>query len=260
MNRLDCTFLSVGHGEAVVVELPGGRTLLYDAGRLGSPVAASRAVSGFLWSRGITHLDAVVLSHADLDHYNALPALVEQFTVGVIYVSPVMFDHPDRAITALRTAIEKSGVPLHEVWSGDRLRSGGDARIEVLHPPRRGVLGSDNANSIVLAIEFEGRRLLLTGDLEPPGLDDVMAEAPYDCDVLLAPHHGSAYSDPPGFADWSTPEWAVVSGGQRDRLEVTTTAYSSRGSRVLHTADSGAIHVSIADRELAVDCWHAGAE
>lgn len=198
VNHLECTFLSVGHGEAVVIELPGGRTLLYDAGRLGSPVLAARAVSGFLWSRGITHLDAVVLSHADLDHYNALPALIKQFSIGVIYVSPVMFDHPDRAVATLQAAIESSGVPLHEVWSGDHLRGGGGARLEILHPPRRGVLGSDNANSIVLAIEYEGRRLLLTGDLESPGLDDVIAEVPYHCDVLLAPHHGSAYSDPPG--------------------------------------------------------------
>ena len=118
----------------------------------------------------------------------------------------------------MRSAIDRAGVPLDEVWSGDRLRSGGGARIEVLHPPRGGVLGSDNANSIVLAIEYQGRRLLLTGDLESPGLDDVMAEEPYDCDVLLAPHHGSASSDPPGFAAWSTPEWTVVSGGRRDRL------------------------------------------
>ena len=89
-------------------------------------------------------------------------------------------------------------MPLAELWGGDLLRSGGAARIEVLHPPRRGVLGSDNANSIVLAIEFEGRRLLLTGDLESPGLDDVMAETPYDCDVLLRAASRQALSDPPG--------------------------------------------------------------
>ncbi len=71
-DELHCAFLSVGHGAAVVVELPGRQTLLYDAGRLGSPIAASRTVAGYLWSRGITHLDAVVLSHADSDHYSAL--------------------------------------------------------------------------------------------------------------------------------------------------------------------------------------------
>ena len=36
------------------VELPDGRNLLYDSGRLGSPLAGVRPVSSVLWSRGIT--------------------------------------------------------------------------------------------------------------------------------------------------------------------------------------------------------------
>ncbi len=154
-------------------------------------------MAGYLWSRGITHLDAIVISHADADHYNAVPALLDQFSVGSVYVSPVMFEGRSAALDALHDALDQSGVPLEEVWSGDRLRNSGDVLIEVLHPPRQGVLGSDNANSIVLNVEYAGRRLLLTGDLETPGLEDVVAEAPLDCDVLLAPHHGSAASDPP---------------------------------------------------------------
>lgn len=256
-DNLNCTFLSVGHGAAVVVELPGGQTLLYDAGRLGSPTRAGRAVSGFLWSRGITHLDAVVISHADADHYNALPALLEQFSVGVVYVSPVMFLEPSRALDALGSAIETSGVPLRTTYGGDRLRTSGTADVEVLHPPRRGVLGSDNANSIVLAIEWAGRRVLLTGDLESPGMDDLLAEEPYDCDVVLAPHHGSAFSDPPQFAAWSTPQWAIVSGGQQDRLDVMAGAYEAQGARVLHTAVAGAVQVRIEPESMAVDAWQA---
>jgi competence protein ComEC len=253
VDRLECTFLSVGHGAAVVVELPGGQTLLYDAGRLGSPVGASRVVSSFLWSRGITHLDAVIISHADADHYNALPTVLEQFSVGAVYVSPVMFeDTSSAAVQALREAIGKSGVPLSEVWSGDRLRARNDVRIEVLHPPRRGVLGSDNANSIVLAIEYQGRRVLLTGDLEPPGLTDVLAELPYDCDVAMAPHHGSTASDPPGFVAWSTPEWTIVSGGHADRSVEVTAAFTSQGSAVLNTADHGAVSATIAGGQVWV--------
>lgn len=91
-DRLHCTFLAMGHGTCVVLELPGGQTMLYDAGSLGSPEGATRAVASFLWSRGITRIDAVVLSHADLDHYNAMPRLVERFPVRIVYVSPLMFD------------------------------------------------------------------------------------------------------------------------------------------------------------------------
>ena len=93
--------------------------------------------------------------------------------------------------------------------------------------------------------------------MESPGLDDVIAEAPYDCDVLAAPHHGSASSDPPGFAAWSTPEWTVISGGPRDQREAVTTAYAARGGQVLHTANRGAVSMSIVKGRVEVACWHA---
>jgi len=253
-ERLQCTFLSVGHGTAIVVQLPDGKTLLYDAGRLGSPTSASRAVADFLWQRGITHIDAVVLSHADADHYNALPELLQRFSTGVVYVSPMMFERHTRSLDALRGAIETADVSLVEVWSGDQLRGGG-ATIEVLHPPRTGVLGTDNANSIVLSIEFAGRRLLLTGDLESPGLDDLMADTFAPVDVVLTPHHGSAFSDPPGFAAWASPRWAIVSGGEQDRLETVADAYTARGCQVLHTATSGAISVELSRGDVAVETW-----
>lgn len=255
-DRLECEFLSVGHGTAVVLRLPDGRTLLYDAGRLGSPSGAADAVAGYLWSRSITHLDAVVLSHADADHYNALPELARQFTIGVVYVSPMMFERSSRSLEALRAAIERRGIPLREIWSGDQLRVGEAATIEVLHPPRLGVLDSDNANSIVLDVEYQGRRLLLTGDLEGLGLREVMAELPRHADVLLTPHHRSDASDPPGFAEWSAPRWAIVSGAPRDRAAEALAAYTAHGSRVLHTADSGGVRVTITRGALAVESFH----
>src|SRR4029077_1270019 len=43
-GELRCTFLSVGHGLAVVVELPGGRTLLYDVGQMQDGTRAQQTV------------------------------------------------------------------------------------------------------------------------------------------------------------------------------------------------------------------------
>ncbi len=243
--RLDCTFLSMGHGCAVVLELPSGQTMLYDAGQLGSPIMGTRSIAGLLWSRGITHIDAVVLSHCDVDHYNALPGLLERFSVGVIYVSPVFFEEDNPAMAALQEAIRDSGVPLREIHAGDLLPGGDGCRIEVLHPPRRGVLGGDNANSIVLDVEYLGHHILLPGDLASPGLDDVLAEEPTDYDVLLAPHHGSRQSNPVGLAKWSTPEWVVISGGRRWDLRPIKATYEASGCRVLHTPDTGAVGVTI---------------
>lgn len=116
--------------------------------------------------------------------------------------------------------------------------------------------GSDNANSIVLLVEHAGRRLLLPGDLESPGLEDVLAEEPLDVDVLMAPHHGSMSSDPTGFSLWSTPEFVVISGAadgqERARLESVRESYRARGAKVYHTAECGAVRCELSSRGIEV--------
>jgi competence protein ComEC len=262
--RLACSFVAVGHGVACLIELPDGRTILYDAGKLGSPLAAVRPISSALWSRGIRHLDAIVISHADSDHFCAVPELLDRFSVGAIYVSPVMFQSAPPAVQELRAAIDRAGVPLREIYATDRLRSDAGVRLEVLHPPRKGVIGSDNANSIVLLIEYAGRRVLLTGDLESPGLDDMLAEEPLDCDVIMAPHHGSRRSDPTGFCLWSTPEVAVISGSRNFEdvpdIEAVKDSYRARGAHVYHTAEDGWVRIEIGSGGMTTTSFrpHAG--
>jgi competence protein ComEC len=249
-DGLDCSFVSVGHGACVVLQSPAGETMLYDAGAIGSPEYATQTIAAYLWHRGIMRIDGIVISHADSDHFNAVPGLLERFRVGTVYVSPVMFSGFGRPGAAdgprvLREAISSAGVPIREIWSGDRLQMGSNVAIEVMHPPRRGIVGNDNANSITIGVEYGGRRLLLPGDLESPGIEDVMAELPYDSDVLLAPHHGSRRSDPPGFANWSKPEWVVVSGGGGDDIQFVRHTYQRTGAKVLTTIESGTIECSI---------------
>ena len=256
-GQLTCTFVAVGHGTSVIVELPGGQTLLYDAGQLGAPSTAARRITSSLWSRGRTHLDAVIVSHADIDHFNALPGLLEKFTVGAVYLSPAMLRDRGAATRKLRDALRGHRIPVRAMARGDRLKTAGEATVEVLHPPPRGVEGSDNANSIVLRIDFAGRTLLLPGDLEDAGLDLLLETRPLVCDVVMAPHHGSPRSNPSRFAAWSSPRWVVVSSGHRRRAAVEQ-AYSEAGATVLNTATIGAVQVTVAGRDLRVRAWLTG--
>jgi competence protein ComEC len=268
-GELECTFISVGHGCAVLVQLPDGRSMLYDAGRLGTPEGAARSIAAVLWSKGLTHLDAVILSHADTDHYNALPELLQKFSVGVVYVSPVMVEadrvmwegneaawqQEQAALTALRAAIERAGVPIRAVHAGQQLAAGPACRVEVLYPPRRGVLGGDNANSVVLCIEHAGRRVLLPGDLDRSGLADLVAEEPRRCDVLLVPHHGSRLSSPRGLAEWASPRTVVISGSRRWDTSAVEQTYEAVGAAVYHTADAGAVAVRLDESGVRVSAF-----
>ncbi|MCE9604071.1 MAG: ComEC/Rec2 family competence protein [Planctomycetia bacterium] len=242
---LRCTFVSVGHGLAVVVETRDGAAWLYDCGKLGSEEGAARAISGVLWSRGITRLERIVVSHGDADHYNGLPQLLDQFSVAEICVSGNLEAGDGPAMRYIRQEATRAGVPIRAVVAGDRLSAADSiATVEMRQPSPHEHFETDNAESIVLELSAAGRRILLTGDLEGLGLERLLAQPPVDCDVVLAPHHGSARSNPPGLARWSRPEWVVVSG-YVDASGAVREAYRSAGAKVLETTVAGAITATI---------------
>ena len=108
-------------------------------------------------------------------------------------------------------------------------------------------------------VEYAARRILLPGDLESPGLDDVMAEEPYHCDILLAPHHGSRRSEPAKFAAWSTPDWVVMSSAANDEIQTAGNAYKELGARVLATHEAGMVRFNLhSAAPIDVLCWRAG--
>jgi len=249
---LRATFVDVGHGTCVIVNLPDGRNLVYDCGSLGNKNYSSRGIQEPLWAQGIMRLDAIVLSHADADHYNALPGLLRRFRVNELVVPTGMFESSKTGLEPIRQAIASAGVPIRELSRDDRhfdLPTTSDAQrsmIQVLHPPAYRVPGNDNANSLVLRFDLGGRSLVLPGDLEPPGLQMVLDQPrPLAGGILMAPHHGSLTLDNRAILDWARPRQVIVSGGIRARRPEVAEALRARGSDVFITADSGAIQVSI---------------
>ena len=94
--------------------------------------------------------------------------------------------------------------------------------------------------------------VVMTGDLEGAGLDRLLVRPKTRYDVILAPHHGSARSNPPGLASWSLPEYVIVSGNEDRRGEVRR-AFEAVGSKLLETTSDGAVTVDIdVDGSLSV--------
>src|SRR5581483_958390 len=160
-----CTFLAVGHGGCTVIETPGGRVLLYDAGANTGPEVTRRHIAPFLWSRGIRHIDEVLLSHADLDHFNGIGALAERFGVGRVTATPTFGDRDLRAVPVVLHELERRGIPHGTIHAPERRALEG-VELQVLHPPARGPEGNENARSLVVLVRHQGLQLLLTGDLE----------------------------------------------------------------------------------------------
>jgi competence protein ComEC len=239
-GELRCTFLSVGHGLAVVVELPEGRTMVYDAGQMQDATRAKQTVQSALWQRGVRSIDALVISHADIDHFNGVPGLARTVQIGSVLVHESFLDFQQPGVEVTCQLLKNEKVPIKLVWAGDQLSLDRRARLTVLQPQVGYRYSTDNANSLVLLIEYAGRRILLTGDLERGGLDNLLLQEPLHVDVLQAPHHGRFAANPRPLAEWATPEWVIVSDGRQDDSDQLQKVYGPE-VKILSTQKSGAI-------------------
>jgi competence protein ComEC len=251
-----CTFLAVGHGGCTVLELPDGRTLLYDAGALNGPEVARWQIAPFLWQRGIRRIDEVILSHADLDHFNGLPALLERFAVGQVTCTPTFVDKATPAVRATLAALERGRIPVRIVRAGDRLGAGA-VDMAVLHPPAAGPPGNENARSLVLRVRHGGHAILLTGDLEGPGLERLLQLPSQKMDVLMAPHHGSKAANPAALAAWARPRVVVACQGPVEPGRGPN-PYDQQGARYLGTWPHGAVTVQSGPAGLSLATFRTG--
>jgi competence protein ComEC len=255
--ELRCTFLAVGHGGCTVLETPDGRTLLYDAGAIGGPDVTRRQIAPFLWSRGIQRIDEVFLSHADLDHFNGLIALLDRFAVGQVTCTPSFSEKHTPAVRITLATLKQRGIPTRTVHSGDRL-SAGPVAIDVLHPPARGPEGNENSRSMVLLVRHEGHALLLTGDLEGTGMERVLGLPPPRVDVLMAPHHGSRRTDTPGLVKKSRPKVVIACLGPPRGATRPPDPKMTRGVPFLGTWPHGAVIIRSKKTRLTVETFLSG--
>ncbi|MFM7670526.1 MAG: DNA internalization-related competence protein ComEC/Rec2, partial [Betaproteobacteria bacterium] len=233
------TAFDIGQGNALLVETPNFR-LLYDTGPAYSAAAdgGSRVILPYLRARGIDRLDAMVISHSDMDHSGGARSVMKAVEFGWMASSL-----PDGH--ALRDARHVACVA-GQRWARDGVQ------FEFLHP-----LVSDrdvskpNARSCTPKISFGEYAVLLTGDIEAPQERALLQRATEQlrADVLLAPHHGSGTSSTPAFLDAVAPKIALFQVGYRNRYRhpkaEVVDRYLERGIAVHRSDRSGAVSVQI---------------
>jgi competence protein ComEC len=257
-DELRCTFLAVGHGGCAVLETADGRTILYDIGTLSGPEVTRKFVVPYLWSRGVRRIDEVFLSHAHLDHYNGLPALLERFAVRQVSWTPTFADSEVPGAHVTMAELKRRGVETRVVRAGDRLDAG-DVSLHVLHPPLEGPKGKEDVRSMVLLVRHHGHSILLTGDLEVDGQRDLFARiAALPVDVLQAPHHGSRTANNATLAAWARPKVIVSCQAPPIWPSRGPDPYEAVGGQRLATWEHGAVTVRSSAEGLVVETFKTG--
>jgi competence protein ComEC len=243
-DDVQLTFLSVGHGGAILIDLPDGQTWLYDAGAMAGGQKTSRAIRNHLWRSGRSHIDVLILSHADVDHFNAVPHLIQSVPIGVVLASREFLDFQQPDVSATCEALARQGIPIRLVMAGDSFLTGPSLPARFVHPPAGFSDSLDNANSLVLDLTCHGRRILLTGDIERRGLQSLLASPSMRCDLLLAPHHGGKSANTRDLARWVAPRNVIASCRRNTALPHLQEVYPD-AERILTTGDDGCVCVTI---------------
>jgi len=246
-DEVRITTLAVGSGNTVLIQAPGGWAALVDCGSsLQAERTAELVTAPALWQLGVARLDAVILTHADADHLKDLPPVLERIPADRVLMSCHFRtegkSYDDRALAWLR----EQGYEVEELSAGDTLETPGGVTIRVLWPPHdQAPTDESNDASIVLAVTFEGRTMLLTGDATPAALGTMAARDDVRCQAVLLPHHGQESRQLTEFLRATGAEIGVMSvGAYRDGQRKHTIAWPP-GLRVLRTFRDGAVTVRL---------------
>lgn len=246
----EITVVDIGQGDSIFLRDVRGRTIVIDTGgrvEIGKKETwqervrksnAETTLIPYLKSRGVDHLDQLVLTHTDTDHMGDMLELAKHFSIREIYVSKGSMTQTDFV-----DKLKKMKAKVHVVEVGDRLPIF-DSALEVLYPLTQGDGGNDD--SIVLYGEFFRTKFLFTGDLEAPGEGQMVAAYPdLRVDVLKAGHHGSKGSSSPEFLEHIKPKLALISAGKNNRYQhphqETLERFEKIQTKILRTDEQGAI-------------------
>jgi len=251
-GTLRLTVLDVGQGLSVVAQT-AHHALVYDTGPAfgESGDAGGRVILPFLHASGITHLDALIVSHDDEDHSGGAATLL-----GGLPVETVLTTLPPDSPRLAGHAAGRCAAGQRWNWDG--------VDFEILHPPRDAGGLKDNDLSCVLKIGAPGGGALLPGDIEKKA--ETLLVSAYGgrlaSAVLVAPHHGSASSSMPYFVADAAPRAVVFSAGYLNRFHHPSAEigrrYRETGSALYRTDYDGAVRLDIdADGNIQAQTWRA---
>jgi competence protein ComEC len=250
-RNLEMVVLDIGQGDSIFLRFPNGKVMLIDGGiRSLNDDKGLGVVLPFLRSQGIFRIDVMVGSHAHSDHIGGLVSVLSKMRVDHYLDSGQIAD--SWTSREVRRLVAENGIRYHQVAAGDSLVGLGGVGALILHPEpvfgseESGVSHGLNNGSVVIRLDYCGRKILLTGDIERETDGALLRWGDrLHADILKAAHHGSRTSSSIAFLRGVSPSWVAVSCGIKNKFRHPSpeviARYKDMGVEVLRTDLGGAI-------------------
>ena len=240
------TTLDVGQGDSHLLTTPSGMHILVDAGDTKRQDSGKDIVVPYLHHIGVSSLDALIVTHADQDHFGGAYSIIKTFPVKELWISEcARIDDKENWQQVIAEAYRR-GILIRDISRGILYKER-FFEIKVVHPETARCIDA-NTQSITFRAKGLGHSALLTGDLTVQGEKEIMKTDAYlKSDVLKLGHHGSKTSSGRKFLKQVDPKLAIVSSGRKNRFRHPSKQVIQRldslGIPYLNTAEKGTIDI-----------------
>jgi len=234
-------FLDVGQGDAIFVETPSHKKLLFDGGPTRNVLAKIGEITSFDTKR----IDVVVESHPDKDHIGGLPEVVDRYDIG-LFLEPGV-ESENYIDDELHERIVEKGILSILARRGMRIDFGDGVELLILFPNQDVSNWEINDTSVVAKLIYKNSSFLLTGD-SPKKVEFILIgqnDEILESDVLKVGHHGSRTSTGILYAEAVSPEYSIISAGLNNSYghphQEVLDILNGIGTNTLNTAELGTI-------------------
>jgi beta-lactamase superfamily II metal-dependent hydrolase len=242
-ENAEVDFIDVGQGDAELIHTSDGKHILIDAG----PNGAESSLLQFLGGKGVTTLDAMIMTHPDADHIGGAEEVLETLEVKSVY-HPGLVKNTS-TFWGFISAAKMEGCPIYtdsQIKAGDYLNLSVSEDLRVLSI---NASAESNEASIVLRMDASSKSFLFTGDIGFEVENELLANFhdSLDVDVLKVAHHGSRTSSSMEFLEAVTPSVAVIEVGTNTYGHPTGETLSrlaTVGASIIRTDQAGTNVVS----------------
>nr|WP_182432950.1 DNA internalization-related competence protein ComEC/Rec2 [Clostridium sp. AM30-24] len=253
------TFLDVGQGDGIVLRC-ASRAILVDCGSSQQKSVGEKVLVPYLRSQGVTYVDLAVMTHGDQDHINGIRYLLEHPESGIRLGGLMMPKAGNDEIYGKMAELAKEQeIPVYYAAAGDRIENiaGKGMYMECLSPEGEEKFSDRNEESLVFRVTYDRFSMMLMGDLETGGEENLVGSGVLSpVTVLKAGHHGSATSSGESFLEKLSPEITVLSYGRKNRYGHPAKEVKERlgniGSEILETGISGAVMIETDGKKMKV--------